>query len=433
MPGKSLSSPLRRLIGASALNYLGNGLVLPILLIYLHRVRHIPLATTGLLLTLPALLGLVVVPLSGTVMDRVGPRRVLRWALCAIAGGQVLIAWSHSAATAVPGLVLQGVGLAPTFPAYNTLIARLAPDAGQQQRAFGVNFTVINAMIGVGGLISAAVVEVSRPATFQWLFIGNALSCIVTAALLRTVPAPAPVSVQETGERTGYRRVLRDRELGQLRRLLLLTFLIAVTGYAALDSGLPAYANVVAGVSAKVVALSLAANTLTIVVLQLLMLRVLNGRRRSHALAAVGAVWLLSWALFGASPAAGGTFARSALVLGFAALFGVGETFMAPSLAPLTNTLAPEAVRGRVNALASGTFSVAFVVSPAISAGFISAGLGAVWIALLCVGCLAVVVLGLRLGRRLPLADDAGVPGPGPVAEMGAGEPVPVGTVDRGR
>jgi MFS family permease len=422
MPGEALSSSLRRLIGASGVNSFGNGLVLPILLIYLHRVRHIPLATTGLLLTLPALLGLLTVPLSGSLMDRVGARRVLRAALSAQAAGQLLIAWSHSAVTAVPGLILQGVGLAPTFPAYNMMVARLAPDAGQQQRAFGVNFTVINASIGLGGLVSAAVVDVARPGTFQSLFVGNAASCVATAVLLRLVPPPAPVVLREMGQQNGYRRVLTDRNLGQLRRLLVLTLLLAMTGYAALDAGLPAYANVVAGVSAKVVALSLAANTLTIVAFQLFVLRRLRGHRRSHALSVVGAVWLVSWALFGASPAAGGPFARSAVVLAFAAVFGLGETFMAPTLAPLTNTLAPEVVRGRVNALSSGTFSIAFVLSPAISAGFISAGLGGVWIGLLCLGCIGVVVLGLRLGGRLSAAVDAGRPDVPPVRA----EPAPV-------
>jgi MFS family permease len=191
-----------------------------------------------------------------------------------------------------------------------------------------------------------------------------------------------------------------------LVRVVFLTLLLALTGYAALDSGLPAYANVVGNVSAKVVALSLSANTLMIVVVQLPMLRLLRGRRRSHAIAVVGVVWCGSWVLFAFCALPSSALGRDAIVLAFAALFGVGETFMAPSLAPLINTLAPEEVRGRANALTSGMYSVAFVISPAISAGFIAGGLGGWWIGLLAGGCLTVTVAALRLSRRLDLRQD---------------------------
>lgn len=200
----------------------------------------------------------------------------------------------------------------------------------------------------------------------------------------------------------GYRQVIASP---LLRRALILS-LLALTGYAALDSGLPAYANVVGGVSAKVVALSLSANTLLIVLAQLPVLRLLRGRRRSSAIATVGVIWCASWVLFGFCALPGSPAARNLLVLVFAALFGLGETFMAPSMAPLVNAIAPEEVRGRANALTSGMYSVAFVISPVISAAFIASGSGGVWIALLALGCLTVTATALRLGRRLDRSQD---------------------------
>ncbi len=222
-----------------------------------------------------------------------------------------------------------------------------------------------------------------------------------------SVSTPAPVARRRVaGEApVGYRQVLGDR---QLRRVIALTLLLALTGYAALDSGLPAYANVVADVQPRIIALSLSANTLLIVLAQLPVLRLLRGRRRSHALAVVGLVWCASWLLFGSAALPGSHLSRAAMVLVFAALFGLGETFMAPSLAPLVNTLASADVRGRANALSSGMYSVAFVISPAISAGFVAAGLGGMWIALLAAGCLAVTATALRLGRSLGREQDVG-------------------------
>jgi MFS family permease len=392
-----------RLVLGNAVSAFGTGLTLPLLLIYLHRVRHIDLATTGLLLAVPGVVGLVAVPVSGVLMDRIGARRVLAAAMLLLAAAQVGLAFVHTAGWAVPVLVLQGMALGPTFPAYNTLIADLA-SGETQQRAFAVNFTVLNACIGLGGLVGGVVVNVAHPVSFQGLFLGNALVTALAAAIVLSISEPGRhTRTAEDGRRVGYRQVIASP---LLRRALVLSLLLALTGYAALDSGLPAYANVVGGVSPRVIALSLSANTLLIVLAQLPVLRLLRGRRRTSAVAMVGLIWCGSWVLFGFSALPGSMAARDALVLVFSALFGLGETFMAPSMAPLVNTIAPEEIRGRANALTSGMYSVAFVISPVISAAFIAGGAGGFWIALLAVGCLTVTATALRLGRRLPRSQD---------------------------
>jgi len=52
------------------------------------------------------------------------------------------------------------------------------------------------------------------------------------------------------------------------------------------------------------------------------------------------------------------------------------------------------------------TFSLAFMASPALSTGLISAGFAAGWIGLLCAGCLGTALLGLRLGGQLTPEQD---------------------------
>jgi MFS family permease len=168
-----------------------------------------------------------------------------------------------------------------------------------------------------------------------------------------------------------------------------------------------------ARVSVHVVALALTVNTAVIVVAQLAVLRVLRVLRRSRALAVIGLVWAVSWTIFGLSALPSAQALRIAGVFAFAGLFGLGETFMAPTISPLVNMLADERVRGRANALSSATYSLAFVVSPAMCTGIIAAGLPALWIGLLCAGCLGTVLLGLRLGRQLtPAQDRIGAPVP---------------------
>ena len=91
-------------------------------------------------------------------------------------------------------------------------------------------------------------------------------------------------------------------------------------------------------------------------------------------LAVIGLIWAVSWAIFGLAGLGLPYDARIACILGFAALFGLGETFMAPTISPLVNSLADDQTRGRANALSTGAYSLAFVVSPTISTGMIAAG-----------------------------------------------------------
>ena len=271
-----------------------------------------------------------------------------------------------------------------------------------QQRAFAMNFTGINAGIGVGAAIGAAVANTADPASFQVLFLTNAVSCVVFATLLVALPnvRPAREADQPKG---GYREVLANRPL---RTVLLAILVLAFTGYAALDSGLPAYATVEARASVHVVALSLTLNTAVIVIFQLFVLRLVRRLRRSRALSVIGLIWAVSWAIFGLSALPGSSGVRIACVLVFGGLFAIGETFMSPTTSPLVNSLAGEQVRGRANALSSMAYSIAFVVSPAICTGMIAAGLAGMWIGLLCAGCFGTVLLGVRLGRQLDPRQD---------------------------
>jgi MFS family permease len=131
----------------------------------------------------------------------------------------------------------------------------------------------------------------------------------------------------------------------------------------------------------------------------------------------IGLIWAVSWAVFGLAGLTLPQAVRILCILGFAALFGLGETFMAPTISPLVNSLADDRTRGRANALSTGVYSLAFVVSPTISTGLIAAGLAGLWIGLLCAGCLATVSIGFSLGRRLTTEQDRVDASPARVAE----------------
>src|SRR5262249_38297786 len=178
--------------------------------------------------------------------------------------------------TALPVVLLLGVSIGPSFPALQTMLAGINRDPVSQQRAFAINFTGVNAGIGSGGAIGAAVVDPGHPLSFQVLFLANAASCVIFAALILALPNVRPQHGPDR-PKVGYREVLSNRPL---RTVLLAMLVLAFTGYAALDSGLPAFATVVARVPVHVVALTITVNTVVIVASQLLMLRLVRRLRR---------------------------------------------------------------------------------------------------------------------------------------------------------
>src|SRR5260370_41543411 len=295
MPTIRMSPATRLFLAGNTVSMLGTGLVIALILTYLHQARGVALPVVGGLLTASAGAGLLVVPLVGILLDRIGARRVLTGIVVGQAAAQVLLAWAHNAATALPVLLLHGATWAPMFPAIRTMIAGLNPEPETQQRAFAINFTTQNAPIGLGTTVGAIVANVHHPGTFQALFLANAASCLLFAVTLPFLPSlHRPRGADEP--RVGYRDVLASRAL---RLILLASLLIYFTGPPAFDSRLPAHSPVCANISAHIVALSLTVNTAFIVATQLLVLRLLRRLPRTHALALVGPIWAGSWAAFG--------------------------------------------------------------------------------------------------------------------------------------
>jgi MFS family permease len=392
----------RLFLAGNTLSMVGTGLVLPYILIYLHQVRGIALPVVGALLAGAAVAGLVVVPISGALIDRLGARRVLVAIMLGQAIADVLLALAHDVPTALPAILLYGAFWAPMFPTVQSLIAGLTPNPVTQQRAFAINFTAQNAALGTGAAVGAVVAGAQNPTSFAALFIANAVSCLLFVAVLSLVPN-LHRSRQRSEPKVGYRDVLAHRGL---RLVIVAALLLAFIGYPAYDSGLPAFSTVVAHVSIHVVALSVTVNTALIVAIQLLVLRLIRRLRRSAAVIVTGLIWAVSWAVLGLSALPFLSGGRIVCVFAFSALFGLGETFFAPTMGPLLNSLADDRIRGRANSISGFTTSLGLIASPAIVTGFIAAGSAAIWIVLLCLGCLATMGIGVMLGRKLTSEQD---------------------------
>ena len=212
----------------------------------------------------------------------------------------MLLAFASTESTAAVALLLSGIGFGVTWPGFQTLIATVVP-VELRQRYFGVNFTLLNLGIGIGGIVGGMLVDVERLATFQIDLPrrrGELPARAVPdggAAAARRRPARAP---------RGRRRPRRSSYLAVARRpavatLMLLSFVSSYVGYSQLNAGMPAFARAVGEISTRGLGLAFAANTLVIVVLQLFVLQRIEGRRRTRVIAVMGVVWAGSWLLLG--------------------------------------------------------------------------------------------------------------------------------------
>jgi MFS family permease len=388
----------RLLLVGVAIDALGAGLALPFLVVYLHDVRGLQLATIGLVAAVPSAAALALLGPLGTMVDRIGPRRVQMAALSSQCLGMLLLAQAHSAPAAFVAQGLVGVGTAAFWPANHALIAAIVPEE-RRQNYFGLSFTLLNAGIGLGGLVGAAFADVQRPGTFVAIYVVDALSFLAPLLLLAWPLRSVGNAPQEHERDPGsYRQVLADRSF---RPVLLLTFLTTLAGYGMLEAGWTAYARTVAGASTAVIGVAFAANTALIVLLQMVVVRRLDGRRRTRALAALGGLWAAAWLVLGLAGLVPGTATAAVLVVVSLAVFALGETLLSPVMPALTNVLAPERLRGRYNATSSLAFQVAAILAPAASGLLLQAGRGGLFVALLLLTCACIVLAAFRLERRL--------------------------------
>jgi MFS family permease len=383
-----------------ALNYVGTGMFVPFLLIYLHSVRGFGLQTSGLVSAVYAGVGMVVALGAGPAVDRVGARRITAVSLVLLAlglGAMPLVRqpWEAFAFVAVAGL---GRGL--FWPGYSTLLIAVTP-AAAREGSYAVQRVTSNIGFGLGGLAAGLVVSTGDPSTFTVIFVLNAASYLLFLILLAFVREPERMErIDEPNSAGGYGVVLRDRAfIGAI----VLAGLFAAFGIAQLNSMLPVYATADVGVSERGIGLIFLFNTLAILILQLPVAKLLQGRRRVAALAFTGLIWAAAWLLALAAGLWFGVLAATALLIAVAVVFAVGECLVGVVQGPLVADLAPERLRGRYTALWLATLQLGFTLGPALGGLLLAHSAKLLWLvsAGVCVACSAAAVF---LGRALPAA-----------------------------
>jgi len=408
------SREARRILVGTLFSAIGRGLTLPFLYVYLTQVRGLEPGTVGLLVGWMGVVALVLAPIGGSLVDRFGARRVVLPLLVVEAAGTGSLAFVDSAFSAFIALSVVAIGFAALWSGQTTILASLV-DPGERQRVFGLSFTLLNLGIGLGGVISGTIVDATRPASFQTVYLGDAVSYLVPAVILLSMPHVGRRLAKETvtvdgNAKGGYAQVLRD---GSFVRFFLFGLALTTFGYAQIEVGFTAFSTEVANVAPRVLGWAFAGNTLLIVVAQLFVVRWLEGRSRTRALAAVGLIFALSWAVLAGAGLAGSyalPILASVGVVACSVIFAMGETLMSPVMPAITNALATDELRGRYNAIGSMVWGLSGIVGPVAAGPLIGAGRATTWVMLVVGGCLLASALALRLHHRLTPAQDGRAP-----------------------
>ena len=378
-------------------NALGNGIVFPFAVIYLHNVRGISFADAGFALAIGGAAALTAGLVAGTLVDRIGGRNTLVLGLLVQAVAFTLFPLIREPWHAYALFAVDGIGTACFWPGQSTLLSRLTP-AEDRHAAFALQRVSMNLGIGIGGVVGGLIATTSDPGSFTRMFVLDAATFLVFAAVLATVREPFPDEPEAHEEQEGgYRAVLRDRNFLALTGLNVLFVAVGYEVFALL----PPFAKNYAGVSERWVGFIWLANTLLIVLIQLPVSKALEGRRRMAALALMNLLWAVAALLvLAGGEALNGTSA--ALVFMTATMvFALGETLQGPTQAPLVADLAPDHLRGRYFALGAMSWSAGSILGPAIGGPLLGWHPLAVW-PLAAATCLASAVGCLALERRLP-------------------------------
>ena len=381
-----LRGPFRILVAGRLMDAIGNGMTLSLLVVYLSQVRGIPILIASLVLTWMAVLGMAAAPLTGTLTDRYGPRRVILYAVAVECAGVALLSQVTSAGAAFAVASLMAIGGAGIWGPISTFTAQIVPEE-QRPTAFAVSFMCLNLGLGIGGLIGAAIVDISRPETFVILYLVDAATYAFTwlaVASLRGLGGPVPRSEDEptTG---GWRVALGDR---RLRRMVAVSLLLLTFGYGSLEAGLAIFVTDTALLPEGIIGFVWLVNTVTIVVCQLFVLTWVRGRSRTRMIGLVGLLWGSSWLILALVPEIPHT-AAIVVLLASTAVFALGESVWSPTAPALVNSIAPDHLRGRYNSAQTLTWSVSAALAPVLSGLLIGAGRGVMWAATVGIGCLA--------------------------------------------
>ena len=346
------------------LNYLGWGGVMPFEVIYLHDGRGFSVGVAGLVVGTVTGLAVVAAPVAGPVIDRFGARATAAGAGMALAAGYAGLAFAHAPWQAFVAAAAAGIGNGALIPSQSALLTSLVrPDL--RHRATAVSRVAGNLGAGLGAALGG-VIAAHGVNGFVALFLANAATYVLYVGILVVAVGgetrPEPLA-------GGYRLLLRDRAF---MRLALTNVAVIAVGWGFFTWVVPLYAREELGVGPRLIGLLLLANAFTVVLAQIPVARLAEGRRRAATMALASLTFVPACGLVLGADVINLRYAYAALI-GAAIVVGIGECLHTTVLMPLVADLAPPALRGRYMAAMGLSWWLGLALAPTLGTQLLSA------------------------------------------------------------
>lgn len=326
-------------------------MVLPFLSLYLTSQRGVSIAVAGQIIGIYGFGSIIGSFIGGQLSDRIGARRTMLLSLTTSGVGYLVLSqltelWAISVA------VLFISALAEAFrPAVMASFARFAPDHARAR-----SFALLRLAANIGVSIGPAFGGLLALYSYQWLFVVDALTCWIAAALLgwlltgprNQVDGPAPydpTSITPWADKP------------------FLALLLIVVGVASvffqITSTFPLYLKEVRGFRVDMIGAVFALNAVVIALFEMLLMLWLNRFSRMRVIALGAALICIG---FGLMPLGG----SKAFLLFTVLVWTLGEMICLPYINALVAERAGKTHQGRYMGLYVSAFASAFVFAPVV-------------------------------------------------------------------
>jgi MFS family permease len=381
---RALPRPVWLLYAGSFVNRFGS-FVATFLVLYLVERGFSP-AQAGIAVSAYGVGSLASALVGGWLADRLGRRGAIALSMFSAAAVALALSQAEQLVPIVLLTALFGMCTELYRPASAALLTDLVPSE-RRLAAFAGYRLAINAGYAFGPAVAGLLAERS----FLWLFVGEAVTSVILG-VVALVGLPEGVRSRRSEERPGEAvRAIR----GNPRFLLLLVAsVLAAFVYFQSTAAFPLHLRD-AGLSRAVFGALISLNGLLIVLLELPLVGV---TRRFPAPRVIAIGVLLTGVGFGLTAVA---FSVPALAL-TVVIWTFGEMIAAPVMNTYVADLAPTHLRGRYQGAYVLTFSVAFVLAPAIGTWLFAWSPTGLWLtcAALSVVSAALVVRSANAGGR---------------------------------
>ncbi|MGI8524277.1 MAG: MFS transporter [Nocardioides sp.] len=388
--------PHRRFVSALAIDALGSGIWMPLAILYFLAQTSLNLVEVGTAMTISGLLVVPMVPLIGSFVDRVGPKRVMQTGNALQAVSFALYPFAHSL-TAVTGVLLVStVGRSAFWGALGPMVTQITR-RGERELWFGFLQAMRNAGFGVGGVLASVALTIGSSTAYDAVVDANAASYVAAFVLMIGVAGggAVPDRPREVG---AWGVVLRDRGY---RWIVLVTFGYALTEMT-LNISMPVYFVKTIGLPGWVPGAVFVINTVMIGVGQGLVVRSMTGAIRSRVLLTAVGFTATSFVAMYAAGALSVALAV-AVVLVAAVVYTLGEMVAGPVVGALAAEAPPDDLRGRYMSVNQLAWSVSGGIAPLLLSWLLDQGALPLWSGSLALCALWALAIGV-LARRLPLA-----------------------------